>query len=90
MCQFFSDHDWMGALANAEMVFRRKNPVIYHFLKNSRLRCKLCGEEFTDFFEHYAEHMRMLAVETVVMNYYATCMSYVEVVGGVEGGEGAR
>lgn len=80
MCHIFSDQDWVGVLANAEMVFRKKNPLVYNLLKNRELRCRLCGKEFTDFFEHYAEHMRELVIDTVVMNYYITCMNHVEFI----------
>ena len=80
MCDIFSNADWAGVLANAEMVFKKRTPLFYESLKNRRLKCQICDKEFTDFFEHFAEHMKKIVIETVVLNYYNTCLDFIEFV----------
>ncbi len=80
MCSIFTDTDFAGVLANAETTFKQRRPVLYSSLKNRKLKCRICEREFTDFFEHFAEHMKKISIETIVLWYYTTCLDYIQVI----------
>ncbi len=80
MCTIFSDADFSGVLANAEITFKHGRPVLYNFLKNRKFKCRICEREFTDFFEHFAEHMKELSIETITLWYYTVCLDYIQVI----------
>ena len=74
----FSDVYFAGVLANAKMVFKKKFPILYNSLENREFKCRICKRAFTNFFEHFAEHFDILAIETIVLNYYNTCLDFIE------------